>query len=234
MRVIRQLTTRPGPCSYLPEQTSALEYTVVSRLDPQEYEDLMNRGYRKFGPALFRPVCDLCQECRPIRIPLDRFRPDRSQRRAWKQNNSLEVKVATPTADARRTALYHRYHKAQTDRKGWASSERKASEYAFQFVANPIPGAEISMWEGDALRAVVIADLTPTVISGVYHYYDPDCAQRSIGTYCMLQTIDLGRRLGKEWAYFGFFVSGCGSLEYKARFRPCEIMQPDGTWAPHE
>ena len=140
------------------------------------------------------------------------------------------MRTAAPIVDRQRLDLYHRYHQAQSARKGWSPNPRGESEYAFQFVHNHVPGAEISIWEGDALRAIVIADLTPRVISGVYHFYEPEMAHQSIGTYCMLQTLELGRRLGKEWAYFGFFVSGCGSLAYKSRFRPCEIMLPDGRW----
>ncbi|MCA1595999.1 MAG: arginyltransferase, partial [Chloroflexi bacterium] len=94
MRLIKKLTAPPGPCAYLPDRNSTLEYSVVSRLEPQEYEDLMDRGYRKFGPALFRPICEACRECRPIRIPIAGFRPDRSQRRAWARNQSLRVTMA--------------------------------------------------------------------------------------------------------------------------------------------
>lgn len=233
MHIIRQFTTPPGVCAYLGDRVSKLEYSLVSSMDPQQYEDLMNRGFRKFGPALFRPICDACQECRPIRLEPARFAPSRSQRRAWAQNQDLRVEVSAPTVDRQRSALHRHYHDAQTARKGWPESHKDESEYAFQFVQNPIPGAEISLWDGPVLKAIVIADLTPNVVSGVYHFYDPDSANRSLGTYCMLQTIELARRLAKRWAYFGFFVSGCESLSYKARFQPCEIMQPDGRWVPY-
>ncbi len=86
------------------------------------------------------------------------------------------------------------------------------------------------MWEGEALRAIVLTDVTPNVVSGVYHYYDPELSDRGVGTFCMLHTIELARELGKPYAYFGFYVRGCGSVAYKARFRPCEIMDVDGTW----
>ena len=95
---------------------------------------------------------------------------------------------------------------------------------------NPVPAVEITLWEREALRAVVLTDVTPNVVSGVYHYHEPELADRSLGTFCMLHTLELARKLGKPWAYFGFYVAGCGSLAYKARFRPCEIMDVDGVW----
>jgi leucyl-tRNA---protein transferase len=234
MLVVHQTRTDPHPCAYRPDQVSVLRYDYVARLSGAEYEALMDRGCRKFGPAVFRPVCPDCNGCRPIRVPVESFRPDRSQRRAWKRNQDLEVRLARPTVDAARLHLYHRYHVAQQRRKGWPETERSEDEYAFAFVRNPVPAVEITLWEGDALRAVVLTDVTPNVVSGVYHYYDPTDAARGLGTACMLHTIELARRLEKRWAYFGYYVAGCPSLAYKARFRPCEVMDLDGTWRPFD
>jgi arginine-tRNA-protein transferase len=233
MLVLHQFLTDPETCPYLLEERASLEYSYTPYLTPEEYEGLMNRGYRKFGPMLFRPLCPACTACRPIRIPVERFRPDRSQRRAWKRNQDLEVRLREPQVDEERLALYHRYHAWRSRSKGWPRTERDAEDYRFGFLDNPLPAREITLWEGDLLRAVVLTDLTPNVVSGVYHYHDPDLSDRSLGTYCMLRTIDLARELGKRWAYFGFYVAGCGSLEYKARFRPCEIMGADGMWREH-
>jgi leucyl-tRNA---protein transferase len=234
MLVLQRVVTPPHPCAYLPDRPATLDYSYVGALSPQEYEDLMNQGYRKFGRMLFRPVCDACSECRPIRIPVDRFRPDRSQRRAWKRNEDLQVRLGPPRVDRQRLELYARYHQAQEQRRGWPEQEKDAGEYAFSFTQNPLPAVEISLWEGEALRAVVLTDLTPNVVSGVYHYYDPAGYERSLGTYCMLRTIELARSERKRWAYFGFYVRGCGSLAYKARFRPCEIMDTGGVWREFE
>jgi arginine-tRNA-protein transferase len=232
MRVLQQIVTDPHPCHYLADREAITEYSYAPFLEPQEYEDLMNRGYRKFGPLFFRPICDGCRECRPIRIPLATFQPDRSQRRCWKRNQDLEIRLASPTVDTIRLDLFERYHNAQIDRKGWDGHEKDADEYAFSFVHNPIPAVEVSMWEGDALRAVLLTEVTPNVVSGIYHYWDPEHAARGLGTFCMLHTLELARRLQKRWAYFGFYVTGCGSLEYKSRFQPCELMDLDGVWRP--
>ncbi|MFN3652302.1 MAG: arginyltransferase [Armatimonadota bacterium] len=232
MLVLQQFKTGPEPCAYLPEQSATLEYSYTPILTPQEYEDAMNRGCRKFGPLLFRPVCAACTACRPIRIPVAAFSPDRSQRRAWKANADLTVRLGRPVVDDARLELFNRYHEARAETHGWRPHDRDAEEYAFSFVENPLPAVEISLWEEDRLRAIVITELTPNVVSGVYHYHDPDLARRSLGTFCMLQTLELARRLEKPWAYFGFYVEGCGSLAYKARFRPCEVMGVDGVWRP--
>ena len=232
MNVLQKLVAPPDVCSYLPDRLATMEYQLVTQLDNAEYEALMDRGYRKFGPLLFRPVCESCRECRPLRVWAPSFRPDRSQRRAFKQNQDLRVTLQAPTVDAQRLDLYRRYHAAQSERKGWPDSTRNAEEYAFQFVRNPVNSVEIGLWEGDSLVAIVLTDVTPNVVSGVYHFYDPGLANRSLGTYCLLRTIDLARHLGKPWVYFGYYVRGCGSLSYKARFQPCEVMDSTGRGSP--
>lgn len=233
MRVLQQFVSDPHSCPYLPEQNAKMEYSYAPVLSPQEYEDLMNTGYRKFGPLFFRPVCDACTACRPLRIPSSLFQPSRSQRRCWKRNQDLIVRAAPPTMDTQRLDLYGRYHHAQHERKGWADQVRDPEDYEFNYLRNPVPSVELTLWEAETLLAVVLTDVTPNVVSGIYHYWNPEHAHRGLGTYCMLRTIDLARRLGKDWAYFGYWVSGCGSLEYKASFRPCEIMNEAGIWSPH-
>lgn len=231
MLALHRFRTEPHSCAYLPDRQATLEYTYAAAITPAEYERLMDRGYRKFGALLFRPVCAGCRECRPIRIPVAGFRPDRSQRRAWKRYQPLEIRHGPPALDTARMELYTRYHSAQAERKGWTAHDRDFSEYEFTFVRNPLPSVEISMWEGGSLRAIVLTDVTPNVVSGIYHYYEPEVTG-GLGTFCMLHTIELARALGRRYAYFGFYVRDCGSLAYKARFRPCELMGTDGVWRP--
>ncbi|MGV3724083.1 MAG: hypothetical protein ACO1SX_24590, partial [Actinomycetota bacterium] len=150
----------------------------------------------------------------------------------WKRNQDLVVRAAPPTMDGQRLELYDRYHHAQHGRRGWAEQQRDPEDYEFSYLRNPVPSVELSLWLDDVLVGVVLTDVTPNVVSGIYHYWEPEHIGRGLGTYCMLQTIDLTRRLSKTWAYFGYWVSGCGSLEYKARFRPCEILNEAGVWTP--
>lgn len=230
MRVLQTIHTGPDTCTYLAEQQCTMENLVVAQLSPMEYEQKMNNGWRKFGPVLFRPVCESCTACRPLRIPVAEFVPSRSQRRALAKNATLEVRYGRPIVDDRRLALYNRYHTQQEVQKGWPVGERSAEDYAFSFVHNPVPAVEISVWEGEILRAIVLTDVTPSTVSGVYHYYEPEGQSHSLGTFAMLQTILLAQKLAKPWAYFGYWVAACPSLSYKANFQPCEILTEAGSW----
>ena len=230
MQILDQFLSGPDVCHYLPDRLATQQYAIASQLSPAEYEALMNAGWRKFGQTLFRPVCRTCAECRPLRIPPADFTPDRSQKRCLRRNAHLQVRHAPPVADAARLELYQRYQAAQTDLKGWPDAERTMGSYTRQFVQNPVPSVETSVWEDGLLRAVAITDITPNAVSGIYHFHDPDCRSRSLGTFALLQTIALAQTLNKRWAYFGFYVSGCPSMEYKTRFHPHEILSPAGIW----
>ncbi len=232
MQILDQFVSGPDACHYLPDRAATQQYAIAGRLAPDEYEALMDRGWRKFGQTLFRPVCRTCAECRPLRIPAAVFAPDRSQQRCLRRNTDLQVRFAPPVADAARLDLYRRYQAAQTETKGWPDAERTMDSYKRQFVQNPVPSVEISIWEADVLCAVAITDITPNTVSGVYHFHDPDCRSRSLGTFALLQTIALAQALNKRWAYFGFYVAGCPSMEYKTRFKPHEILSPGGVWEP--
>ena len=232
MQILDQFVSGPDACPYLPDRQATQQYAIAAELGADEYEALMNSGWRKFGQTLFRPICQTCAECRPLRIPAAEFVPDRSQARCLKKNADLEVRYADPVADAVRLDLYRRYQDAQTETKGWPDAERTLASYRRQFVRNPVPSVEISIWEEGVLRAVAITDITPNTVSGVYHFHDPERRSRSLGTFAILQTLQLAQTLGKRWAYFGFYVAGCPSMAYKTRFHPHEILSVSGVWEP--
>jgi arginine-tRNA-protein transferase len=232
MLVLQQFVTEPHACPYLPEREATLRYSYAASLSPDEYEALMDSGHRKFGAVFYRTECQGCRACQPIRVPVDAFQPDQSQRRAVRANADLDVRVARPTVDVARLELYARYHRAQTAKKGWPDAAKDAREYEFNFVHNPVPALELSVWDGRELRAVLIADATPRVLSLVYHFHDPEHAKRGLGTFVILRAIELARTMGRRWVYLGFHVEGCPSMAYKSRFRPCELMDADGVWRP--
>ncbi len=217
---------------YLPDRLATLEYELVAGISPEEYERRMESGWRKFGRILFQPVCDGCSECRPIRVPVDRFVPDRSQRRALKRNEDLVVRIGRPSVDRERLGLWNRYHAAQSERKGWPFESASAWHYSFTYLENPVPSLEVAAFDGDELVAVALVDVTPNAVSGIYHYHDPQRADRSLGKFVMLSCINLTHELGKRYFYLGYYVAGCASMSYKSGFGPCEVLTSQGEWAP--
>ncbi|HKB01718.1 MAG TPA: arginyltransferase [Gemmataceae bacterium] len=227
-----QFTSRPSACGYLPGRQWSLQYLFVAQASAEDYQAYLLRGWRRFGRALFHPVCKTCRECRSLRVPVAAFRPDRSQRRARKANADVRLEIGQPSVTREKLQLYDRFHEHQTDDKGWPVHDPKdPAEYAGSFAENPFPTEEWCYYLGDRLIGVGYVDVVPVGLSAIYFFYDPDERHRSLGTFNVLKVIESTAARGLPHLYLGYFVAGCRSLEYKARFRPNEILTPDGAWA---
>ncbi|GBD36597.1 Putative arginyl-tRNA--protein transferase [bacterium HR36] len=222
----------PGPCGYLPDQTWRLEYEFVHRLTAEEYQQRLDEGWRRFGHSLFRNHCPHCHACQSLRVLVNEFRPNRSQRRCAKANRGLTLcKICLPSISREKLLLYHRFHDFQTRHKGWPEVEdRGYFAYVASFVENPLPTEEWQYYREGQLVGVGYVDVVPQGLSAIYFFYDPDYRRYSLGTWNILSLIAEAQQRGMPYVYLGYYVAGCRSLEYKAHFRPCEIRRPSGYW----
>ena len=166
-----------------------------------------------------------------LRVPVATFRPDRSQRRALKSNSDIELVVGEPDISEEKLLLYDRFHESRAEDKGWqVHGPKDPQEYASSFLDNPFPTEEWRYYLGGRLLGVGYVDVLPAAMSAIYFYYDPDESRRSLGTYNVLSIIREAASRKLPYVYLGYYVEGCGSLEYKARFRPNEVLGPDGEW----
>jgi arginyl-tRNA--protein-N-Asp/Glu arginylyltransferase len=229
-KVIHHAMEPPGPCSYLPEERSSLEQMVMTDVTAAEFEAMLSRGWRRFGPVYFRPMCEACAECVTLRIPIATFRPNRSQRRARAACARFRVEVGPPRVDEERLALYHAWHAWREKAREWQSSELGARDYFLQF-AFPHPCAREVAWYddeaegGSRLIAVGICDETADSWSAAYFFYHPDYAQYSLGTANVVKQVEIARERGLPHLYLGYLVKGCASLRYKGMFRPHELLE---------
>jgi leucyl-tRNA---protein transferase len=241
MHSLTVFTTPPGECAYLPEQQWSLEYELVSELSGAEYLHRMIGGWRHFGHMMFHPVCQACRACTPVRVRVADFRPDRSQKRCRRDNEGVvEMVIGEPSVTHEKLRLYDAYHAFQADHKGWPEKgSRDPKGYAESYVVQPFPveewcyyldGRLVGVGYVDALAEALPGDEGQEGLSAIYFYYDPAERHRSLGTWNVLVTIEQAARHGLPYVYLGYYVAGCASLEYKARFLPTEMRQADGRW----
>ena len=218
--------SEPHPCSYLPGRSARAIALLPGRLPPGLYHGLMDLNFRRSGRIFYRPTCAGCRECRAIRVPVARFRADRTQRRCWRRNRDLDVEASGPAPTAEKHALYERYlrarHRGQMD-CSW-------EEFQSFLYESPIDTLEVTYRLGGRLMAVGIVDEEPDALSTVYCYFDPDERVRGLGVFNVLWTVEHARARGVPHVYLGYYVAGSSTMSYKARFRPHELLVDGNRW----
>jgi arginine-tRNA-protein transferase len=220
----------PTRCEYLPDEVARIEYLQVERMAAGEYLEWLRGGWRRFGHVLFRPSCESCRQCQSLRVPVAAFQPHRTQRRIAKANAPVvTIAIGEPAAAPETRALYEKFHRHQQRAKGWPAPDPDGVDV---FVVNPFATEEWRYSIDGRLVAVGYVDVLPDGLSAIYFFYDPDERRRSLGTFNVLSIIESARRRHLQWVYLGYYVRGCRSLEYKALFRPNEVLTADRQWAP--
>ncbi|WP_169976519.1 arginyltransferase [Tautonia rosea] len=236
MDITAHVVSRIRPCSYVPSQSARMEFEIVGTMEPDDYLRRLQSGWRRFGRTLFRPRCLGCTKCRSLRVDASRFRLDRSMKRVRARNlDSLEltIQAASGLPDPEVLDLYDRYHLRQQELRGWPSHELDAPEdFQDAFLDNPIPTEQWLYRIDGRLIGAGFVDVLPGALSAIYFVYDHAILNRSPGTWNILRLLDRAAEQGRKHVYLGYFVAECRSLSYKARFRPNEVLNPDGTWIP--
>lgn len=229
MLEVARFTTAPYGCAYLPTETAALAYRILLDVTAQQYEELLRRGWRRFGCEFFRPVCPACVACQSLRLPLDAFTLSRSQRRTLQRNAAIEVVVQAPTITADHLRVYNAYHTDMHRRRGWPLHTTTPEAYVQQYVGGEWEFArEFLYYEHGRLVGVGLADITPVSLSSVYFFHDPIWRPRGPGVFSVLQQLAYAQRQGLRYHYLGYWIARCPSMAYKAQYRPHELL----VWYP--
>lgn len=219
----------PHPCPYLPDQRATLRAFHAQHLDPALYQGFLDASFRRSGQVIYQPVCERCRACLSLRVPTSTFQPSKSQRRCLRRNSDLKVAVGHPEPSDEKYELYRRY---QAERHDPGKPESRSDFVTFLY-QSPVETVEFCYRDADGkLAAVGICDVAARSLSSVYFYFDPAQSRRGLGTYGALVEIDFARRCELAHYYLGFWVRDCRKMKYKADFRPCEVLHPDGSWQP--
>ena len=214
-----------GDCPYLPNRSWVTHTFQVPRFDAEMYERLISEGWRRSGTAFYQNHCPGCNLCIPLRIPVERFTPSKSQRRTVKKNRDLRIERRPVEASEEVFELYRRYSRSRHD------PDEEVSFQAFRSFlgTSPIDTEMMLYYAEERLIGVGWIDVLPDSLSSVYYAFEPEESSRSLGTFSVIKEIELARELGKTWHHLGFYVPGCHKMDYKKRFGPHELLL-DGEW----
>lgn len=220
--------TAPYPCSYLPELQARSQVATPSLLiNTQVYSGLVQHGFRRSGTYTYRPHCDNCVACVPLRVLAKEFKPNRSQMRAWKQHAHLEVKLIPLQDSDEHYMLYQRYQRTRHKDGGMDNDDRES--YRNFLLQSNVDSLLVEFRDGHVLRMVSLIDVLNDGISSVYTFYEPDLSRTRFGVYNVLWQIELCRHLNLDFVYLGYWIAQSRKMAYKTDYQPAQGLV-SGVW----
>ena len=224
--------TAPQPCPYLDGRMERKLFTALQGDGATKLNDALSKqGFRRSQNVLYRPSCSDCSACMSARIRVADFAPSKSQRRVIKRTKSLARRATSPWATEEQFDLFRTYLDSRHATGGMADMD--LFEFAAMVEETPIRTRLIEYTdvtdEDRALRAVCLTDILDDGLSMVYSFFDPELERQSLGTYLVLDHIEIAREMGLPFVYLGYWVPGSRKMGYKANFAALEIFY-QGKW----
>lgn len=224
-------STEPQSCSYLSDREAVMLFADPNKVvDTDTYGRLIDYGFRRSGDNVYRPHCRNCTACVPVRIPVDEFVPSRSQRRALTRNRDLRIVMDQTEFHDGHQSLYLAYQRSRHD----AGVREKEVRDQLGFLRSRfIETSFIEYFLDDQLVMVSVIDSVGQGLSAVYTFFDPDYSGRGLGTFAILNLIEVCRERDLPWLYLGYWIKESPKMNYKTRFRPLHAYI-QGSWVPLE
>jgi leucyl-tRNA---protein transferase len=225
---LKVYATHPHKCSYLEgREATTLFVDPDTKIDQHAYSQLADIGFRRSGAHVYRPHCQGCNACVPARIPVDKFKLKRSQRRIWNRNQDLHI---TRVEDITTDEYYGLYERYICERHIDGDMYPPSREQYQTFLSDEIGVTEFYCFRDKGKPvAVAVIDTMDNGLSAIYTFFDPSYERRSLGSFAILWQIEQTKKLGLSYVYLGYWIKNCRKMSYKISYRPLELFI-DGRW----
>ncbi len=224
-------STANYPCSYLQErQARSLVVAPPHLITPRLYTQLVHKGFRRSGTFTYKPHCDHCQACLAIRCDSQLFKPNRTQRKVWRQHQDLHATILPLQWQAEHYELYRNYQRAR--HAGAGMDEDSQTQYAQFLLSSHVESRLIEFRDPHgALKIVSIIDILDDGLSAVYTFFNTQ-DKASYGVYAVLWQLEYCRQQQLPWLYLGYWIEESRKMSYKIRYRPYQLLI-QGHWEWH-
>jgi len=230
--------TAPTACPYLPGKTERKVFTHLVGDEAPALNDLLTHGgFRRSQTIAYRPACEGCRACVSVRTIVGEFDWTRSLRRIRDRNLDLIGHMRDPVPSSEQYSLFRRYLETRHGDGGMVSMSML--DYAMMVEDSHVrtrlveyrrrgPDSSINGRGVGPLIGVALTDMLGDGLSMVYSFYDPEFADRSLGTFIVLDHLRRAQMLGLPYLYLGYWVEGSRKMAYKSRFQPQERLLATG------
>lgn len=221
LRELDFFATPEHDCSYLPdEQATTMFADPKVTVDKTLYSELSELGFRRSGQHYYRPHCDTCHACTPIRVSAQEFEPSRSQKRVLKKNKNVQGQMLPADFHEDHYLLYEKYI---LNRHADGDMYPPSREQYRSFLVNGHSTTQfIELSEDGQLLGIAVCDQLDDGLSAIYTFFDPDHDSKSLGTYAVLWQLDQAKKMGLHYLYLGYFIKQCRKMSYKTQYSPFE------------
>ena len=228
MMSIPLFLSQPHPCSYLEGEQAQSKFVHPScPVTTAIYGQLIEQGFRRSGDEVYAPHCPYCAACIPARLPIEKFKPNRSQKRCLSRNSHTQAVVKPAVFEQAHYDLYLRY---QAIRHGDGAMADSGPDDYLGFLGSSWCDTRFVEFSIDnELAAVAVVDRFEQAWSAVYTFFDPKFAGASLGVYAVLWQIEQAHRQQKEFLYLGFWIKACKKMAYKSDYQPMQLLI-DNRW----
>ena len=217
--------TEPENCPYIEGETSVNSYFLAHEVSPKKLDELLEQGWRKFGPTYFRPTCPKCHACTPIRVLVNDYLPSKSHRKILKKNEDIEVEFKPLVFRHEIFQIYKKHSLIRFDQ------EVNLDEFLYTHFFPSTKGIQSEYSLNGKLIAVGFLDISEKSLNSVYFIFDPEFSKRSLGIFGAIKEIEYAKGLNLIRYYLGYYIESNPSMNYKNQFNPHEFLQwNSGTW----